>query len=67
MSLPSSTDGTNLRGYTANCVVCDEAAYIYHLDEILHAIAPTLSRDPNAELILTSTPAGKNGAFYDLY
>lgn len=67
MSLPSSTDGANLRGYTATCVCVDEGAYIWHLDDILQAINPTLSRDPNAELIFTTTPAGKNGDFYDLY
>lgn len=67
LSLPSSTDGSNLRGYTANCVCIDEAAYVYHLDAIMQAINPTLSRDPNAELILTTTPAGKNGPFYKLY
>lgn len=67
LSLPSSTDGANLRGFTAQCVCVDEAAYVWHLDTILQAINPTLSRDPNAELILTTTPAGKNGAFWELY
>lgn len=67
LSLPSSTDGANLRGFTAGCVCIDEAAFIPHLDLILQAIAPTLSRDKDAELILTTTPAGKNGCFYDLY
>ena len=33
----------------------------------MNAINPTLSRDDNAELILTTTPAGKNGDFYELY
>lgn len=32
MSLPSSTDGANLRGFTAACVCIDEAAYVWHLD-----------------------------------
>lgn len=67
LSLPSSTDGSNLRGFTASCVVIDEACYVWHLDKIMQAINPTLSRDPESELILTSTPAGKNGAFYELY
>ena len=67
LSLPSSTDGSNLRGYTGNCVCIDEAAYVSHLDNIMNAINPTLSRDDNAELILTTTPAGKNGDFYELY
>lgn len=65
MSLPSTTDGANLRGYTAQCVCIDEAAYIPHLEDIMQAIAPTLTRDKTAELVMTSTPAGKNGHFYD--
>lgn len=65
MSLPSTTDGANLRGYTAQCVCIDEAAYVPHLDDIMQAIAPTLTRDKTAELVMTSTPAGKNGYFYD--
>lgn len=32
MSLPSSTDGANLRGFTAQCVCIDEAAFIPHLN-----------------------------------
>lgn len=67
MSLPSSTDGANLRGFTAQCVCIDEAAHVWHLDQVMQAINPTLSRDKNAELILTTTPAGKNGPFYELY
>ena len=50
-----------------NCVCIDEAAYVSHLDNIMNAINPTLSRDDNAELILTTTPSGKNGDFYELY
>ena len=67
LSLPSSTDGANLRGFSAQCVCVDESAYINHLDTILQAINPTLTRDKEAELILTTTPAGKNGYFYKLY
>ena len=67
MSLPSSTDGANLRGYSAQCVCIDEAAFIPHLNTIIQAIGPTLSRFKNAELVFTTTPAGKNGDFYKLY
>lgn len=66
LSLPSTSD--SLRGYTAQgCVCIDEAAFIYKLDEILQGIAPTLTRCPDAELIMTTTPAGINGTFYELY
>lgn len=66
LSLPGSTDGANLRGYTAQCVAIDEACFIPHLDEIITGIGPTLTRDPNAELILTTTPAGKNSPVYKM-
>lgn len=65
MSLPSTAD--SLRGWSSQCVVVDEAAFVWKLDEILQGLAPTLTRDPDAELILTTTPAGKNGPFYELY
>ena len=65
LSLPSTSDG--LRGWTASCVCIDEAAFVWKLDEILQGIGPTLTRDPNAELILTTTPAGQNGPFYEMY
>lgn len=65
MSLPSTAD--SLRGFTASCVCIDEAAFVYKLDDILQGIAPTLTRDPESELVLTTTPAGMNGAFYELY
>ena len=65
LSLPSTSDG--LRGWTASCVCVDEAAFVYKLDEIMQGISPTLTRDPNSELILTTTPAGMNGPFYEMY
>lgn len=65
MSLPSTSD--SLRGFTAQCVCIDEAAFIWKLDAILQGIGPTLTRDKTAELILTTTPAGMNGTFYELY
>ena len=65
MSLPSTAD--SLRGWSAQCVVVDEASFVWRLDDILQGLAPTLTRDPDAELILTTTPAGKNGPFYELY
>lgn len=67
MSLPGSTDGANLRGYTAQCVCIDEACFIPHLDDIITGIGPTLTRDPNAELILTTTPAGKNSPVFKMW
>lgn len=46
-------------------IVVDEAAYIERPDEVWAAIAPTLTRNPDAELVVASTPAGKASWFYD--
>ena len=62
-----SGNPVGLRGYTADIVIIDEAAYIDNPEEVWAAIAPTLTRDPDAELILASTPAGKASWFYKLY
>ena len=68
LALPSSTDGANLRGWTVTgCVAIDEAAFIRNLDKIMQAIAPTLSRSQTAQLVIASTPAGKNGKFYEMW
>ena len=66
ISLPSGNPA-GLRGYTAQCVLIDEAQYIEHFDDVIAAIAPTITRDENAELILASTPAGKNSSFYKMW
>lgn len=45
----------------------DEFCFIRNLNVLLQAISPTLSRDRNAQLVLTSTPSGRNTVGYDLY
>ena len=62
-----SSNPAAMRGYSTCCCVIDEAAYVEHLDDVLQAIAPTLTRDNTAELIVLTTPAGRNGCFYDMY
>ena len=66
ISLPSG-NARALRGWTANLIVLDEAAYLERPEEVWSAISPTLTRDPDAELVVASTPAGAHGWFYDLY
>ena len=46
MSLTSTAD--SLRGWSAQCVVVDEASFVWRLDDILQGLAPTLTRDPDA-------------------
>ena len=66
VSLPSGNP-TALRGWSAQAVLIDECAFIERPYDVLQAISPTLTRDKNAELIVASTPAGKQGLFWDLY
>lgn len=66
VSLPSGNPAA-LRGWTASLVIIDEAAYIDNPEQVWAAISPTITRDPDAELVLASTPAGKASWFYDLY
>lgn len=65
LSLPNSPQA--LRGFTASCVCLDEAAFVDNLEDVLQAIGPTLTRDKQAELIFATTPAGKNGPFWDMW
>lgn len=66
LSLPSGNPA-GLRGYTASATLIDECAYIERPYDVYSAIVPTLTRDPDAEIIVASTPAGKNGLFWDLW
>lgn len=66
LSLPSGNTSA-LRGWSSVCTIIDEAAFIERPEEVYEAIVPTLTRNPEAKLILASTPAGCKGLFYDLY
>ena len=66
ISLPSGNPAS-LRGWSAQCIIIDEGAFIDNPEQVWGAITPTLLRDPDAELIITTTPAGSVGWFYDIY
>ena len=66
LSLPSGNP-TSLRGWSAQAILIDECAFIERPYDVMTAIGPSLTRDPNAELIVASTPAGKQGLFWDIY
>lgn len=55
-------------GLTVNLLYVDEFAHIdsAKLDEFWRAIFPTITADPNAKVVITSTPNGKN-KFYDIW
>lgn len=67
MCVPAG-DGTAGRGFTIKgALLVDEAAYIPKLDELLQGVAPTLTVCKDAQLVLASTPSGKNHPFYKLW
>jgi hypothetical protein len=55
-------------GLTVNLLYIDEFAHINesNLDEFYRAILPTITADPSAKVIISSTPNGKN-KFYDIW
>ena len=66
ISLPSGNPSA-LRGWSAQCIIIDEGAFIENPNDVWGAITPTLLRDPNAEIVIAATPAGSVGWFYDIY
>lgn len=55
-----------VRGFTFNILMIDEAAFIEE-DEFFYEIAlPTISKT-DGQLIITSTPRGQRGFFYELF
>lgn len=55
-------------GLTVNLLYIDEFAHINesNLDEFYRAILPTITADPSAKVIISSTPNGKN-KFYEIW
>ena len=62
--LPCGIAGIGIRGYTIDLLIVDEAAYVP--DEVFIAITPSLVTT-KAKIILLSTPAGKQGYFWESY
>ncbi len=62
VSLPGR--GGTVRGYSPDLLIVDEASYVP--DELFYAIDPMLAVT-HGDIILLSTPHGKQGFFYDLF
>ena len=62
--LPNSEN--QLRGFTADLIVIDEAAFFHNDEEIFHNILPPMLATTGGTLIISSTPWGKNTVFYQL-
>ena len=59
---------TPATGDSIQLLYIDEAALIPQgvIDEYWASVIPTMSNFPNAQLIVSSTPRGKSGKFYEL-
>ena len=64
MCLPTGVSGLGIRGYTIDLLIADEAAFIP--EEVCTAITPMLSVT-RGDIILLSTPHGKEGFYYDCF
>ena len=63
LSLPGRT-GDTVRGYTADLLICDEAARVS--DELYAAIRPILATT-RGRLLTLSTPAGRRGWWFEAW
>jgi len=61
--LPAGTDGANIRGYSADMVIADEAAFMP--DDIFSSVILPMLATTDGTLALASTPFGRSGFLYD--
>ena len=58
MARTADEDGRNLRGHAADRVIVDEAAFVR--DEVIEEVIGPMLADRNGQLVMISTPFGKN-------
>lgn len=63
--LPVGRDGSNIRGFGADLLIVDEAAFIP--DEIFQEVLSPMLAVGDGEFFLLSTPFGKKGFLFDRY
>lgn len=61
--LPAGTDGSTIRGYTADYIIVDEAAFVP--DEVFSSVLNPMLATTDGTMILASTPFGTSGFFYE--
>ena len=64
ISVPATDAG---RGYAADLVIVDEAAFIENGDYIFHQVVEPMTHATKGSIMLLSTPNGKQGFFYDCF
>lgn len=65
-----ATGSSGCRGFSANCLIMDEAAFIPKgiADEFMASVFPVLSSSKDSKAIMVSTPNGTaNNLFYDTW
>ena len=62
MARTADDDGRNLRGHSADRVVVDEAAFVR--DEVIEEVIGPMLADKNGQLVMVSTPFGKNHFYH---
>lgn len=58
--LAAATSSNNIRGYSINLLIIDEAAFIDNWDEFFTSVFPTISSGSSTKLVLVSTVNGLN-------
>jgi len=58
--LAAATSSNNIRGYSCNLLVIDEAAFISGWDDFFTSVFPTISSGDTSKLVLISTVNGLN-------
>lgn len=64
IALPSNP--RSIRGFTGT-VILDECAIMPEADEIYTSVLPTITTNPKYQLIVSSTPLGQSGLFYNIW
>lgn len=67
--MSASTNPTSVTGQSINLLYLDEAAHIPNnlATDFWRSVFPTISSFKNAQIIITSTPKGKQNLFFRLY
>lgn len=63
--LPTGRDGNNIRGFTADMIIVDEAAFV--ADTIFEDILKPMTFATGGEMVLASTPYGKDSYYFDKF
>ncbi len=64
ISVPATDAG---RGYAADLVIVDEAAFIENGDYIFHQVVEPMTQATKGSILLLSTPNGKQGFFHECF